>query len=101
MAEKVIVVKPRSEVYEVSCMFGTNHLVYRKVFETYGEANRYVRKCLKDTSHRYEIRQVARLEILYNLKNTKSRQAKRLVEEVFTRDWLGNLRPSKTGGISL
>ena len=104
MAEKVTVVKPRSDcVFEVTCVFGTNHLVYRKTFESYGAANRYIRKCLKDTSsnRRYELRSVSRLEVFYNLQSTSSRSAKRLIEDVFTRDWNGNLRPSKTGGEKL
>ena len=95
-------IKSGSVVFEVTCMHGTNYVVYRKTFDKYRSATKYVRDTLKaagsKSSHRYEVREVHRLDVMYSCSHNTSRPARRLIETDFVRDWSMNLKPSKKGG---
>jgi len=89
--------------FEVTCVHGTNYIVYRKVFDSYRRASKYVRDALKSargqSERRYEIREVHRMDVMYARPTGKPRPARRLVETMYTKGWDMVKRPSKKGGI--
>ena len=89
---KIQVSRRSSDVmFELTCMHGTNYIVYRKVFDSYRRASKYVRDALKSargkSQNRYEIREVHRMDILYSRPTGTPRPARRLIEDMYTKGW--------------
>ncbi len=100
--QKLVVVRPKSKtVYEVLCRYGANHINFRATFDDYRSASKFCRDQIRDgyPAHRFEIREVVRLDILYGVPEKPSlRPVPRVIEDVFEKTWDLKKRTAKRGG---
>ena len=105
MISKLSIVRPKTKViYEVLCRHGQTHVNFRQVFDSYREAAKFVRLSLKEgyPSHRFEIREVTRLDVFFNqVEKSSGHSRPRVIEDFFEKTWDMKVRKSKKGGVEI
>ena len=105
MIKKRAIIRPKTKtIYEVLCRHGQTHVNFRRTFDSYREAAKFVRSSLKEgqPSHRFEFRGVTRLDVFFRQSEKSSGGSRpRVIVDFFEKTWDMKVRPAKKGGVKI
>ena len=89
--------RAKSPVFEVLRRYA-NHVFNNEVFDTYAEARKFITESVdKYPGHRFEVREVFRMEVFYTDKVTRLSSVKaRKIDEIYKRSWTMEKKEVKT-----